>query len=75
MNGLMKGMRVEISSFRNGRQFSDYYAYDGFRGSVEGPTESGARVWVLIDGTDVYRSGKKGLPPEILMPVGNGEPL
>ncbi len=73
MNDLNPGTRIEISPFRNGRQFSDYYGFDGFCGCIIGPTESGERIWVMVDGKDQYRSGKKGLPPEVLRPVENGE--
>lgn len=69
MPGLAKGTRVEVAPFRNGRPYHEYYAYDGFTGTVLGPTQSGSRLWVLIDGKDAHRSGKKGLPPEVLMPL------
>lgn len=66
---LPKNTRVEICPFRNGRTYSDYYAYDGFTGTVVEPTESGNGMWVAVDGDDEHRSGKKGLPVEILRPV------
>ena len=66
---LKEGTRVEVAPFRNGRPFQEYAAYDGSRGVVLGPTQSGARLWVSLEGASKHRSGKKGLPPEILMPI------
>ena len=66
---LKEGTRIEVAPFRNGRPFSDYYSYDGFRGTALGPTESGTKLWVEIDGEDPHRSGRKAFPPEVLMPI------
>lgn len=63
------GTRVEVAPFRNGRPYADYYAYDGFRGTVLGPTDEGGKLWVEVDGDDKHRSGRKALPPETLRPI------